>query len=116
MSQVMSSVWDSLTEKGGFEVGTGPCLAALRMNLGGRRGRRGLPGALSLPAETPAKAARRRGLRAQSVNMLCVLRMSGIRAQTTIKVKAQLVPRMWTQPEITGRSMWLGSGLSLWLE
>lgn len=33
--------------------------------------------------------------------MLCVLRMSGIRAQTTIKVKAQLVPRMWTQPEIT---------------
>lgn len=33
--------------------------------------------------------------------MFCVSCMSGIRAQTTIKVKAQLVPRMWTQPETT---------------
>ena len=33
--------------------------------------------------------------------MLCVPCVSGIGVQTTIKVKAQLVPRMWTQPEIT---------------
>ena len=35
------------------------------------------------------------------MNTLCVPLMSGIRAQITIRVKAQLVPRMWTQPEIT---------------
>lgn len=42
-----------------------------------------------------------KGSVSESVNTLCVPSLSGIRAQTTIKVKAQLVPRMWTQPEIT---------------
>lgn len=55
-----SSVWDSRTqEEEVFEVGTRPpAWQRLGDIEGGRKRRRGLPEALSLPLETPAKGVR----------------------------------------------------------